>query len=87
MSSSKFLHRLSDHCAAVKALAWCPYQNNVLASGGGLSDGCIKIWNTEKGICINNIETKAQVNTTHCYSLNILVPNALPYPTLIPDLK
>ncbi|KAG8475929.1 hypothetical protein CXB51_032964 [Gossypium anomalum] len=38
MSSSKFLHRLSDHCAAVKALAWCPYQNNVLASGGGLSD-------------------------------------------------
>ncbi|KAG4171209.1 hypothetical protein ERO13_A12G195300v2 [Gossypium hirsutum] len=61
MSSSKFLHRLSDHCAAVKALAWCPYQNNVLASGGGLSDGCIKIWNTEKGICINNIETKAQI--------------------------
>ncbi|KAK8489797.1 hypothetical protein V6N11_046864 [Hibiscus sabdariffa] len=61
MSSSKFLHRLSDHCAAVKALAWCPYQYNVLASGGGLSDGCIKIWNTQKGVCINSIETKAQI--------------------------
>ncbi|KAE8661952.1 UDP-glycosyltransferase 89A2-like [Hibiscus syriacus] len=61
MSSSKFLHRLSDHCAAVKALTWCPYQYNVLASGGGLSDGCIKIWNTQKGICINSIETKAQI--------------------------
>ncbi|KAE8720199.1 UDP-glycosyltransferase 89A2-like [Hibiscus syriacus] len=42
MSSSKFLHRLSDHCAAVKALAWCPYQYNVLASGGGLSDGVLR---------------------------------------------
>ncbi|XP_039037116.1 cell division cycle 20.2, cofactor of APC complex-like [Hibiscus syriacus] len=61
MSSSKFLHRLSDHCAAVKALAWCPYQYNVLASGGGLSDGCIKIWNTQKGVCISSIETKAQI--------------------------
>ncbi|KAK6262063.1 hypothetical protein QUC31_007879 [Theobroma cacao] len=61
MSSSKYLHRLSDHCAAVKALAWCPYQHNVLASGGGLSDGCIKIWNTQKGTCINSIETKAQI--------------------------
>lgn len=62
MSSSKFLHRLRDHGAAVKALAWCPYHHNVLASGGGLSDGCIKLWNTQKGICINSIETKAQVN-------------------------
>ncbi|XVF54825.1 hypothetical protein PTKIN_Ptkin05aG0212900 [Pterospermum kingtungense] len=61
MSSSKFLHRLRDHRAAVKALAWCPYQHNVLASGGGLSDGCIKLWNTQKGVCINSIETKAQI--------------------------
>ncbi|KAL9420529.1 hypothetical protein AB3S75_038159 [Citrus x aurantiifolia] len=45
MSSSKCLHRFRDHRAAVKALAWCPYQFNVLASGGGTQDGCIKIWN------------------------------------------
>ncbi|KAF7822428.1 cell division cycle 20.2, cofactor of APC complex-like [Senna tora] len=45
MSSSTFLHRFNDHCAAVKALAWCPYQSDILASGGGTQDGCIKIWN------------------------------------------
>ena len=26
---------LRDHSAAVKALAWCPWQRNLLASGGG----------------------------------------------------
>ncbi|KAL1160261.1 hypothetical protein V6Z11_A07G053600 [Gossypium hirsutum] len=63
MSSSKFLHLFTDHCAAVKALAWCPYQHNVLASGGGWNDRCIRIWNTQKGICIHSIETKAQVKS------------------------
>ena len=29
------LHRLDAHQAAVKALAWCPFQSNLLASGGG----------------------------------------------------
>lgn len=62
MSSTKFLHRFNDHCAAVKALAWCPYQFNVLASGGGTSDGCIKIWNIQKGTRINSIDTKAQAS-------------------------
>ncbi|KAG4190674.1 hypothetical protein ERO13_A07G045300v2 [Gossypium hirsutum] len=62
MSSSKFLHLFTDHCAAVKALAWCPYQHNVLASGGGWNDRCIRIWNTQKGICIHSIETKAQIS-------------------------
>ncbi|KAJ8772496.1 hypothetical protein K2173_027673 [Erythroxylum novogranatense] len=70
MSSSKFLHKLNGHSAAVKALAWCPYQFNVLASGGGTSDGCIKIWNTRKGTCIGGVDTGAQIcglewNTHH----------------------
>uniref|UniRef100_A0A2N9GLL1 CDC20/Fizzy WD40 domain-containing protein n=1 Tax=Fagus sylvatica TaxID=28930 RepID=A0A2N9GLL1_FAGSY len=39
MSSSNFLYRFNDHSAAVKALAWCPYQSDVLASGGGTKDG------------------------------------------------
>ncbi|RVW35826.1 Cell division cycle 20.2, cofactor of APC complex [Vitis vinifera] len=34
-SRSQWLHRLEDHTAAVKALAWCPFQRNLLASGGG----------------------------------------------------
>ncbi|KAK6135548.1 hypothetical protein DH2020_030719 [Rehmannia glutinosa] len=62
MSSMHHVYRLNDHRAAVKALAWCPYNCNVLASGGGLADGSLKIWNTQKGTCINSIDTKAQAS-------------------------
>ncbi|PON71073.1 Guanine nucleotide-binding protein, beta subunit [Parasponia andersonii] len=61
MSSSNFLHRFTGHRAAVKALAWCPHQSEVLASGGGTNDGSIKLWNSQKGTCISSIETKAQI--------------------------
>ncbi|XP_044493642.1 cell division cycle 20.3, cofactor of APC complex-like [Mangifera indica] len=61
MSSSKFLCRFNEHTAAVKALAWCPYQFNVLASGGGSEDGRIKIWNVQKGTCISSVDSKAQI--------------------------
>lgn len=33
---------LTEHVAAVKALAWCPFQSNLLASGGGTADRTIK---------------------------------------------
>eukprot|EP01090_Pellita_catalonica_P010333 TRINITY_DN21783_c0_g1_i1.p1 TRINITY_DN21783_c0_g1~~TRINITY_DN21783_c0_g1_i1.p1 ORF type:complete len:442 (+),score=67.71 TRINITY_DN21783_c0_g1_i1:81-1406(+) len=52
---------LNHHTAAVKALDWCPFQSNLLASGGGSSDRCIKLWNTKTGSCINSIDTKTQV--------------------------
>lgn len=55
------LFRLEGHQAAVKALAWCPYQNNVLASGGGTADRRIKFWNTKVGYCTNSIDTNSQV--------------------------
>ena len=70
MSSSNFLYHFNDHCAAVKALAWCPYQSDVLASGGGTKDGCIKIWNTQKGTCINSMDTKAQASYRICSCFN-----------------
>ncbi|KAL6342526.1 hypothetical protein AAG906_012374 [Vitis piasezkii] len=60
-SRSQWLHRLEDHTAAVKALAWCPFQRNLLASGGGGSDGCIKFWNTHTGACLNSVDTGSQV--------------------------
>ncbi|KAL6342532.1 hypothetical protein AAG906_012381 [Vitis piasezkii] len=56
-SRSQWLHRLEDHTAAVKALAWCPFQRNLLASGGGGSDGCIKFWNIHTGACLNSVDT------------------------------
>jgi cell division cycle protein 20 (cofactor of APC complex) len=60
-SNSPYLHRLDDHQAAVKALAWCPFQSNLLASGGGTADRCIKFWNTHTGACVNSIDTQSQV--------------------------
>lgn len=62
MSTSKFLHKFDEHRAAVKALAWCPFQFNVLASGGGTNDGCIKIWNIQRGACIDSISTNTQAS-------------------------
>ncbi|XP_019184380.1 PREDICTED: cell division cycle 20.5, cofactor of APC complex-like [Ipomoea nil] len=61
MSSRDYLHRFNDHSAAVKALAWCPYNYDVLASGGGTFDGCIKMWSIRKGACISSTETRAQI--------------------------
>lgn len=31
---------MDHHQAAVKALAWCPWQTNLLASGGGTAGAC-----------------------------------------------
>ncbi|KAL8122324.1 hypothetical protein AgCh_018893 [Apium graveolens] len=60
-SPTQWLHRLEDHAAAVKALAWCPFQANMLASGGGGGDRCIKFWNTHTGACLNSVDTGSQV--------------------------
>ncbi len=54
-------HVLSDHQAAVKALAWSPHERNLLASGGGTADRCIKFWNAQSGSLINSIDTGSQV--------------------------
>ncbi|KAK9823526.1 hypothetical protein WJX72_003403 [[Myrmecia] bisecta] len=55
------VHRIEAHQAAVKALAWCPFQGNLLASGGGTADRCIKFWNTHTGALLNSIDTHSQV--------------------------
>eukprot|EP01114_Cavostelium_apophysatum_P007735 TRINITY_DN19909_c0_g1_i1.p1 TRINITY_DN19909_c0_g1~~TRINITY_DN19909_c0_g1_i1.p1 ORF type:complete len:424 (+),score=90.82 TRINITY_DN19909_c0_g1_i1:78-1274(+) len=54
---------LAEHTSAVKALAWCPWQKDLLASGGGSSDRCIKFWNTTTGACLNSIDTQSQVSS------------------------
>lgn len=55
------LHVFNAHQAAVKALAWCPWQPGVLASGGGTADRCIRIWNANSGTLLNTTDTKSQV--------------------------
>ncbi|KAJ8602134.1 hypothetical protein CTAYLR_001652 [Chrysophaeum taylorii] len=52
---------LSDHDAAVKALAWCPHDRNVLATGAGTADRTIKLWNAQLGSMLNSIDTGSQV--------------------------
>jgi cell division cycle 20, cofactor of APC complex len=52
---------LGEHCAAVKALAWSPHERNLVASGGGTADRCIKFWNTQTGSMLNSIDTGSQV--------------------------
>ncbi|KAJ9525874.1 hypothetical protein QJQ45_009250 [Haematococcus lacustris] len=47
--------------AAVKAIAWCPFQSNLLATGGGTADRCIKFWNTHTGVNLSSIDTGSQV--------------------------
>jgi cell division cycle 20, cofactor of APC complex len=54
-------HVLTDHQAAVKALAWSPHERNLLASGGGTADRCIKFWNAQSGSLMNSIDTGSQV--------------------------
>lgn len=52
---------LNQHQAAVRALAWCPWTPNILATGGGTADRCIKFWNVNNGTLINSVDSKSQV--------------------------
>ena len=53
----------TNHKAAVKALSWCPWQNNLLATGGGSYDRHIHFWNTTTGARVNSIDTGSQVTS------------------------
>lgn len=44
-----------------QALDWCPFQRNVLASGGGTADRHIRFWNVATGNCLSSIDTQSQV--------------------------
>ena len=54
-------HSLTSHQAAVKALAWCPWQSNILASGAGTADRTVKIWNSSNGSLLSSTDTNSQV--------------------------
>ncbi|KAA3681834.1 cell division cycle 20, cofactor of APC complex [Paragonimus westermani] len=53
---------LNDHQAAVKALAWCPWKNNLLCTGGGTTDHTLRFWNTNTGNCAKSVDVVAQVS-------------------------
>ncbi|KRX06577.1 WD40-repeat-containing domain [Pseudocohnilembus persalinus] len=86
------LTRFSQHTAGVKALGFSPHQHNILASGGGTADRCIRFWNTHTLQQIDYIDTGSQVCnlmfsknvneivSTHGYSLNQII--VWKYPSL-----
>ncbi|TGZ83486.1 WD40 repeat-like protein [Ascodesmis nigricans] len=53
----------TNHKAAVKAIAWCPWQNNLLATGGGSYDRQIHFWNTTTGARVNTVDAGSQVTS------------------------
>lgn len=66
--------RLTEHTAAVKAIAWSPHQSGLLASGGGTADRCIRFWNTSNGHQLNSVDTGSQVcNLAWSKNVNELV--------------
>jgi len=79
------LAKFSNHTAAVKAIAWSPHQNNLLVTGGGTADRCIRFWNTntlnqtffiDTGSQVCNLVFSKTVNefvSTHGYSLNQII--------------
>ena len=54
---------LKEHSAGVKAVAWCPWQPDLLASGGGNADRHIRFWNTTTGAMLNCIDTGSQISS------------------------
>jgi len=78
------LHSLTEHAAAVKAIKWCPWQRNVLATGGGSADRQVCLWNASNGRLLMSADAQSQVTalmwgqeerelvTGHGYSRNHL---------------
>lgn len=51
------------HGAAVKAIAFCPWQDSLVATGGGSNDKCIHFFHTGSGAPLASISVSAQVTS------------------------
>jgi cell division cycle protein 20 (cofactor of APC complex) len=60
-NSNQPIHILVEHSAAVRAIAWCPWQSSMVASGGGTADRTIRLWNVNTGTCTMTTDTDSQV--------------------------
>lgn len=49
--------------AAVKAIAFCPWQTGLIAAGGGSNDRCIHFYHTTSGASLATIDCGAQVTS------------------------
>ncbi|WEW60842.1 hypothetical protein PRK78_006330 [Emydomyces testavorans] len=55
-------HRLKHH-AAVKAIAFAPWEPMLLATGGGSNDQCIRFWHATTGALLASVNVYAQVTS------------------------
>ncbi|CAL8074751.1 unnamed protein product [Orchesella dallaii] len=62
-STSQPVCTFSDHQAAIKAMCWSPSHSNVLATGGGTNDRCIKLWNVSSGTLLKSVNAESQVSS------------------------
>ncbi|KXX75004.1 Meiosis-specific APC/C activator protein AMA1 [Madurella mycetomatis] len=51
------------HGAAAKAIAFCPWQESLVATGGGSNDRCIRFFHTTSGAALATISVSAQVTS------------------------
>ncbi|KAE8076540.1 hypothetical protein FH972_015183 [Carpinus fangiana] len=72
-AQSQWLHKLEDHTAPVRALAWCPFPSNLLVSSGSWGDECIKSWDTSTGACKSSIDTRSELTLWKYPSMKKLV--------------
>jgi cell division cycle protein 20 (cofactor of APC complex) len=87
----------TNHKAAIKALSWCPWQTNLLATGGGTLDKHIHFWNTTTGARVNSIDAGSQVTalkwSTHhreivsCHGAPDNQLTVWNYPTLVKQVE
>ncbi len=93
------LFSLSYHTAAIKALSWCPFIRNLLATGAGSKDKTIKFFSCDSNKMINSYYTGSQVCnilwnkkekeiiSSHGFSKNNIIIWKYPKMNKIADLK
>ena len=90
---------LEEHNAGIKAIAWCPWQKGLLATGGGTQDKTIKLWQADTGQLLRSQDAGSQVSSLiwnrydkellsgHGFTQNQLSLWAYPSMTKFGDLK
>lgn len=57
--------RKENHQASIKGIDWCPWNSNLLATGGGTADRMIHFWNVTTSSRVGSIQTDAQITGLH----------------------
>ena len=96
---SLFTHCITNRYYRSQAIAWCPWQPSLLASGGGTNDATMHIWNTTTGARLHSLRTPSQITSilfsphrkevfsTHGYPTNSLMVHAYPSMERIVEIR